>query len=82
MLSERIEKREEKPSGVISKLNEILKLLRMLPASNRATIQPSISTLWAEADIVMNLMTDLMKMYFDEKRRHLSVCCNELATTL
>ncbi|KAF5753735.1 putative F-box domain-containing protein [Helianthus annuus] len=82
ILSERIEKREEKPSGVISKLNEILKLLRTLPASNRATIQPSISTLWAEADIVMNLMTDLMKMYFDEKRRHLSVCCHELATTL
>ncbi|KAM0059687.1 hypothetical protein Hdeb2414_s0005g00184121 [Helianthus debilis subsp. tardiflorus] len=81
-LSMHIEKRKEKPSSIISKLTDIKELLEELPASNIATIQPSFSALCAEPDIVMNKLTECMKLHFDMNRRRLSVCCDELATSL
>ncbi|MFS8030200.1 hypothetical protein Hanom_Chr17g01531281 [Helianthus anomalus] len=80
--SVQIEKGKEKTSDIISKLKEIKDLMTESPASSRATIQPSFSTLCVEADIVMNKITDCTKMQCDENLRRASVCFHELATTL
>ncbi|XP_076931424.1 putative F-box/FBD/LRR-repeat protein At4g13965 [Bidens hawaiensis] len=81
-LSVHFEKGKETASNVITKLNRIKGLLGELSASNRDTIQPSFSTLCAEANIVMNKITDCVKSDCDENQRRLSVCFSELATTL
>ncbi|KAI7726822.1 hypothetical protein M8C21_019519 [Ambrosia artemisiifolia] len=67
-MSLQVKKVEEKGSDIISKLKEIKELLTELSASNRATIQPSFSTLCAEADTVTSMITDCMKMDHDENQ--------------
>ncbi|KAI7730835.1 hypothetical protein M8C21_026170, partial [Ambrosia artemisiifolia] len=61
-LNMQIQEGEEKASGIISKLQQIKDLLTELPESNRATIQPSFTTLCAEADIVTSKITAFIKM--------------------
>ncbi|KAJ0466573.1 putative F-box domain, leucine-rich repeat domain superfamily, F-box-like domain superfamily [Helianthus annuus] len=61
-LSVQVEKGKRKASFIISILKDINQVLEKLPASNRAMIQPSISTLRAEADTVMKKITDCIKM--------------------
>ncbi|KAI7732835.1 hypothetical protein M8C21_022163 [Ambrosia artemisiifolia] len=80
-LSTQIEKGKEKASVIISMLKDINQVLTSLPASNRATFQPSFSTLRAETDIVMKKITDCIKMECDENQRRLSLCFHEFATT-
>ncbi|KAI7732836.1 hypothetical protein M8C21_022164 [Ambrosia artemisiifolia] len=81
-LNVQIEKGREKASFIIEMLKDINGVLTTLPASNRATIQPSFSTLLAETDIVMKKITDCIKMDCDENQRRLSLCFHELATNL
>ncbi|KAJ0427760.1 putative leucine-rich repeat domain superfamily, F-box-like domain superfamily [Helianthus annuus] len=80
--SVQVKKGKEKTSDIIIKLQDIKGLLAELPASNQATIQPSFSTLCAEAAIVTNKITECIKMDCDENQRRLNVCLHELATTL
>ncbi|KAI7739818.1 hypothetical protein M8C21_024282, partial [Ambrosia artemisiifolia] len=80
--SARIKKGKEKVYHIFSRLQDIKGLLTELPASNQATILPSFSALCAEFDIVMNKITECIKMDCDEDQRRLSVCLHELATTL
>ncbi|GJR15225.1 F-box domain containing protein [Tanacetum coccineum] len=80
-LSVRTEKRKEKACLIISKLENIEKLLAKLPASKRAMIQPCFSSLCAEADIITSEVTDLLKMQCDENRSRLGVCFHKLATS-
>ncbi|MFS8006529.1 hypothetical protein Hanom_Chr14g01250271 [Helianthus anomalus] len=61
-LSVQVEKGKRKASFIISILKDINQVLEKLPASNWATIQPSISTLRAEADTVMKKITNCIKM--------------------
>ncbi|MFS8006525.1 putative F-box domain, leucine-rich repeat domain superfamily, F-box-like domain superfamily [Helianthus anomalus] len=61
-LSVQVEKGKRKASFIISILKDINQVLEKLPAPNRATIQPSISTLRSEADTVMKKITDCIKM--------------------
>ncbi|KAK1438306.1 hypothetical protein QVD17_04113 [Tagetes erecta] len=63
---------------IILKLQRIKELLTMLPASKRAKLQPCFSSLCAQADIVINQVTDSMKIHCDENQSVSSVC----ATTL
>ncbi|KAF5753739.1 putative leucine-rich repeat domain superfamily, F-box-like domain superfamily [Helianthus annuus] len=80
--SVQIKKAKEKTSDIIVKLQDIKSLLAELPASNQATIQPSFSTLCAEAAVVMNKITECIKMGCDENQRRLNMRFHELATTL
>ncbi|KAM0059689.1 putative leucine-rich repeat domain superfamily, F-box-like domain superfamily [Helianthus debilis subsp. tardiflorus] len=80
--SMQVKEGKEKTSDIISMLQNIKGLLAELPASNQATIQPSFSTLCAEAAIVTNKITECIKMGCDENQRRLNVCLHELATTL
>nr|GEY12908.1 hypothetical protein [Tanacetum cinerariifolium] len=80
-LSVRTEKRKEKACLIISKLEDIEKLLAKLPASKRAMIQPCFSSLCAEADIITSKVTDLLKMQCDENQSRLGVCFHKLATS-
>ncbi|GKG49395.1 hypothetical protein Tco_0515847, partial [Tanacetum coccineum] len=79
--SVRIEQRQEKACRIISKLEDIEKLLAKLPASKRAMIQPCFSSLCAEAEIVTHKITDYMKIQCDENQCRLSVCFRELAAS-
>ncbi|MFS8006523.1 hypothetical protein Hanom_Chr14g01250191 [Helianthus anomalus] len=81
-LSGQIEKGKEKASVIISLLEDINRVLTGLHASNRATIQPSFSTLRAEADVVMKKITECIKMDSDKNQRRLSVCIHELAINM
>ncbi|KAJ0462860.1 putative F-box domain, leucine-rich repeat domain superfamily, F-box-like domain superfamily [Helianthus annuus] len=79
-LSVLIQEGEKKTSDIISKLKEINGILTELPASNRATIQPSFSTLGVEANIVANKITGFIKMVCDENQRCLNVCIDDVTT--
>ncbi|XP_076925453.1 uncharacterized protein LOC143588289 isoform X1 [Bidens hawaiensis] len=81
-MSVQIEEGKEKVTDISLKLEEIKELLGELHASNTTIIQPSFSTLYAEADIVTKLIKDCIKMNCDESQRRLSECFHELATTL
>ncbi|KAJ0702193.1 putative F-box domain, leucine-rich repeat domain superfamily, F-box-like domain superfamily [Helianthus annuus] len=81
-LSVLIQEGEKKTSDIMSKLIEINGIWTELPASNRATIQPSFSTLGAEANIVTNKITGFIKMVCDENQRRLSVCIDDVTTAL
>ncbi|KAK9052828.1 hypothetical protein SSX86_029458 [Deinandra increscens subsp. villosa] len=48
----------EKARLIVSKLQSIEELMTMLPASNSAKIQPCFSTLSAEANIAISMITD------------------------
>ncbi|KAJ0427763.1 putative leucine-rich repeat domain superfamily, F-box-like domain superfamily [Helianthus annuus] len=80
--SVQVKEGKEKTSDIISMLQNIKGLLAKLPTSNQATIQPSFSTLCAEAAIVTHKITECIKMDCDENQRRLNVCLHELATTL
>ncbi|KAJ0509767.1 hypothetical protein HanIR_Chr11g0532871 [Helianthus annuus] len=77
-----VKKGKEKTSDIIVKLQDIKSLLAELSASNQATIEPTFSTLCAEAAVVMNKITECIKMDCDENQRRLNVRFHELATTL
>ncbi|PWA54197.1 F-box domain, Leucine-rich repeat domain, L domain-like protein [Artemisia annua] len=79
---EQIKQRKKKINDIISKLQEIKKLLTDLPALTRAEMQPSFTNLCAEAAIVMSKITYCMKAQFDENQSCLNVGFHELATTL
>ncbi|KAM0014559.1 hypothetical protein Hdeb2414_s0034g00725161 [Helianthus debilis subsp. tardiflorus] len=81
-LSVLIQEGKKKTSDIMSKLIEINGMWTELPASNRATIQPSFSTLGAEANIVTNKITGFIKMVCDENQRRLSVCIDDVTTAL
>nr|XP_043639201.1 uncharacterized protein LOC122610259 isoform X2 [Erigeron canadensis] len=61
--SVRVEQRKAKVCLIISMLEGIEGLLKKLPATNRAMIQPCFSSLCFEANTVMN---KIMNMHFDE----------------
>nr|XP_043621164.1 putative FBD-associated F-box protein At5g56700 [Erigeron canadensis]XP_043621166.1 putative FBD-associated F-box protein At5g56700 [Erigeron canadensis] len=77
-LGVQFEQRKAKACLILSKLESIEGLLKKLPPTNRAMIQPCFSTLCAEADTVM---CKLMKMQCDENQSRLSLCFHELATS-
>lgn len=79
---EQIKQRKKKINKIISKLQEIRKLLTELPALTRAEMQPCFTGLCAEAAIVMSKITYCMKAQFDENQSCLNVGFHELATTL
>nr|GEW05512.1 hypothetical protein [Tanacetum cinerariifolium] len=81
-LSKQIAQGEAKTDDIVSRLHHIKKLLTKLPASNRAELLPCFSRLCAEAEIVMKIITDCMKIQLDENQIHLSVGFHEFVTTL
>lgn len=80
-MSVQIEQRKDKAFLIISSLENIERLLTKLPASNRAMIQPCFSSLLADVNIVMNKLTDCVKIHCDENQSRLSLCFREPATT-
>nr|XP_043619592.1 uncharacterized protein LOC122591088 [Erigeron canadensis] len=80
-LSVQIEQRIAKACLIISMLRRIEEILINLPATNRAIIQPSFSSLCAETDAVISKITDCMKMQCDENQSHSSVRFHKLATS-
>ncbi|PWA68299.1 F-box domain, Leucine-rich repeat domain, L domain-like protein [Artemisia annua] len=80
--SVQIEQRKAKVFSIINKLESIEELLTKLPTSNRVMIQPCFSSLCAEANIVISKLTDCMKIHCDDSRSRLSICFDELATSL
>lgn len=81
-LSLQIVQRKQNACRIICQLQSIEGVLTSLPPSNRALIQPRFSSLCAEAGIVMNKITDFMKIQCDENQFRLSVCFQEFATAL
>lgn len=81
-LSEQVKERKDKACLIIRKLRDIENLLTKLPASKRAVIQPCFSKLRAEADTIMNKITDTMKIRCEEYQSRLTVCFHELASAL
>ncbi|KAJ0431819.1 putative F-box domain, leucine-rich repeat domain superfamily, F-box-like domain superfamily [Helianthus annuus] len=81
-LGVQIEQRNKTACHFLSKLQHIEQLLTMLPASNKAKIQPCFSTLCAEVDNVISKITDSMKVQCDENQSRSSVCFRKIATTL
>nr|GFA01915.1 hypothetical protein [Tanacetum cinerariifolium]GFA04136.1 hypothetical protein [Tanacetum cinerariifolium] len=80
--SVQIEQKKAKGFSIIYKLESIEELLTKLPTSNRAMIQPCFSSLCAEANIVISKLTDCMKIHCDDNQSRLSICFDELATSL
>ncbi|MFS8030434.1 putative leucine-rich repeat domain superfamily, F-box-like domain superfamily [Helianthus anomalus] len=81
-LGVQIEQRNKTARLFLSKLQRIEQLLTVLPASNKAKIQPCFSTLCAEVDNVISKITDSMKVQCDENQSRSSVCFRKIATTL
>lgn len=76
----RIKQGREKTSDIISQLGFIERSLAELPASKRANIQTSFSSLRAEADSVVNKIMGCMKILCDEKQSLLNDYILELAS--
>ncbi|PWA80129.1 hypothetical protein CTI12_AA197870 [Artemisia annua] len=70
-LSGHIEHGKEKTSNITSKLLDIKPLLTELPASKRAHIEASYSSLCAVAKTVMNEIMDCMKIQSDKEQSRL-----------
>lgn len=79
--SVQIEQGKEKTGEIISELKDIRRLLKKLPTSKRADLQPFFSSLCAEADIVVNDILDNMKIQCDMKGSRFSVYFREFAST-
>lgn len=80
-LNRQIERGKSRISGIISDLHDIKEVLIKLPASNKAELQPSFSSLCSEADIVVNKIMDYVKILCDMKGSRFSVYIHGLATT-
>ncbi|GJX40624.1 F-box domain containing protein [Tanacetum coccineum] len=63
------EEGDKRTCRIISMLQEIESLLIELPASKRAKIQPMCSSLYAEADTLMDNMMDRVRIQFHKKPR-------------
>lgn len=81
-MSVQIKEGKEKVTDINSKLKEIKELLGELHASNRAIVQPSFSTLYAEAGLVMRKIIECTMMGWEKHQGCLSECFHELAATL
>ncbi|KAK1438300.1 hypothetical protein QVD17_04107 [Tagetes erecta] len=81
-LVKQIQQRKENACIIISKLQHVVELVTSLPASNRAKIQPCLSSLCAEADTVISKINDSMKFQCDENQSRSRVCFDEIATKL
>lgn len=81
-LSEEVEEWRGKAYVIIWKLEDIEKVLRKMSASKRAVIQPCVSRLLADADIIMKKITDYMKINSDESQSNLTDRFQKLATAL
>lgn len=75
-----IKEGKETTNYIISKLEDIERFLTKLPASKRAKIQPSFSSLCAEANTVINKVMDCVKIQCDAKQSLLNGYLHELAT--
>lgn len=75
-----MEQGKAKTFDIISQLNNIGELLKSLPTSKRAEMQPCFSNLCAEADIVMSKIADCMMMQVNENQRCLKIFFHEVAT--
>ncbi|GKF35438.1 hypothetical protein Tco_0108638 [Tanacetum coccineum] len=63
------EEGDKRTCRIISMLQEIESLLIELPASKRAKIQPMCSSLYAEADTLMDNMMDRVRIQWHKKPR-------------
>ena len=75
------EEGDKRTRRIISMLQEIESLLKKLPASQRAKMQPMFTSLYAEADTFMDNMMDRVRIQCDKKPRRSNVHFHELATT-
>ena len=67
---------------ITSRLEKIESLLRKLPASKRAMLQPCFSSLCAETNIFMSKMTERIKIHGSENLSNANDRFHELATSL